>query len=759
MVNIAIGNSRFEKYWNNTNFSWEELCKRLSTPIVTREKYISYLNLSKDKQSSIKDVGGFVGGELKNGARKRDTVKNRSILTLDLDNLTSMEEVYKIEKKLNTMGWAYCIYSTHKHSKKTPRIRLVGIFNKNIGPLEYEYISRRIGKIIGMDYIDHTTFQAERLMYWPSRSSDGDWYFSSNGNDCIDTKSLLANDWKDRNNWPMHPLENEIRIKEIGKRQQDPTTKTGFIGAFCKTYPISKVITELLPDVFIEGKENRYTYSQGTTANGAVVYDDLWLYSHHSTDPGSCQLLNAFDLLRIHKHGGSMNKTLEEIAKLSEVKEEMAKKDFGEDYADWKRDLERDKKGNITNKIDNLKKILINEFDVRYDLWSKNYLFSTEKWTQESKYIEDRDFDNFLEYIETTYNITSSMNRIVTAIKNTGDIKAFHPLKDYLESLKWDGISRVETLLCKCFGCENTKYIREITKKWLSAAIARIYKPGVKIDHVLTLAGTEDLGKSSFFRILAGEEYFTDSLTLYDMKDKTGCEKIIGSWIVELAELAGMKKADTETVKSFIVRNSDKYRPAFGRVVQIKERSCVFGATTNNIEGFLRDITGNRRYWIINDISKALDQEWLSANRDQIWAEVMQIWKKETLYLSGESKIIANKIQDSMLDSDDTYDLIKDFLLLPIPVNYYQLDIYDKREYIELALRKEKNIKYKELIERKEVCIGEIWHELLKKPIEDMNKLKTNSIKLILKKLGYIMTEKRYKYGMYGRQRLYSKYK
>lgn len=146
------------------------------------------------------------------------------------------------------------------------------------------------------------------------------------------------------------------------------------------------------------------------------------------------------------------------------------------------------------------------------------------------------------------------------------------------------------------------------------------------------------IGKSTFFAKLAGE-WFSDSLTLTDMKDKAGYEKLQGYWMLELGELAGMRKTDVEVVKSFISRSDDKYRASYGVNVESHPRQCVIVGSTNAESGFLRDITGNRRFWPVRISGESNKKAWQMSKEEvqQIWAETLVLYKKgEKLYLEGD---------------------------------------------------------------------------------------------------------------------------
>ena len=213
--------------------------------------------------------------------------------------------------------------------------------------------------------------------------------------------------------------------------------------------------------------------------------------------------------------------------------------------------------------------------------------------------------------------------------------RAYHPVKEYLDSLpKWDGISRVDNLLIDYFGATDNSYTKAVIRKTMVAAVARIYRPGTKFDSVLILNGPQGIGKSTFFAKLAGD-WFSDSLTITDMKDKSGAEKLQGYWLLELGELAGMRKTDVEIVKSFISRADDKYRASYGVNVESHPRQCVIVGSTNAESGFLRDITGNRRFWPVRISGNGKKKAWQMTKEEvqQIWAETLVLYEKgEKLY-------------------------------------------------------------------------------------------------------------------------------
>ena len=212
-LDIATGVSRKTKTWKNKPVRWSELLDRLSQTTRTPETVAEYKSMSRDKQSDLKDVGGFVGGYCNNGSRSN--VRHRSVLCLDADFADA--ELWPDWEFL--YGNAAAIYSTHKHTPNKPRLRLVVPLARNVEPDEYQAIGRRVAATLGIDKFDDTSYQPQRLMYWPSTSQDGEYVFDYIDAPLLDPDVVLGtyHDWRDISAWPMSSRSSEI-IKEIAAK-------------------------------------------------------------------------------------------------------------------------------------------------------------------------------------------------------------------------------------------------------------------------------------------------------------------------------------------------------------------------------------------------------------------------------------------------------------------------------------------------------------------------------------------------------------
>ncbi|CUP13526.1 virulence-associated E family protein [Clostridium disporicum] len=760
---IAIGNSRRDKAFKIVDVTWEQFLNKVSNTIRTVETVDEYGKMNKAKKDDIKDVGGFVGGKLKDGRRSKDSVEFRSMLTLDLDYAENdlWEQVTKRFK------FACCIYSTHKHKRDKNRLRLIIPLSRNVNADEYTAIGRLISSDIGIEQFDDSTYEPARLMYWPSTSSNGEFIFEKQDGEFLNPDSILSRyeDYRDSSKWPISSRQNKVIKNNISHqmqalaKQSNPLEKEGLIGAFCRAYTMEEAIDKFLNHIYKPSLiKGRYDYVEADSTSGLVIYEDKFAYSHHATDKAANVLCNAFDLVRIHKFS-ELDVNIDEDTRTSRLpsfkamrkfctKDELVQKqitnekmkDIGQEFGELEDNdnkLEIDLTGEIKDTLNNIVKILRNDKNLHGIAYNKHKDMLDVKgklpWIRLKEGWNDSDLASLKIYLEKKYNIWSPA-KLKDALLAVATERAFHPVIDYLENLEeWDGKERLETLLIKYLGAEDNAYTREVTRKTLVAAIARVYEPGVKFDSVLILNGKQGMGKSTLFSKLGGK-WFSDNLTLEDMKDKTAAEKLQGFWIMELGELAGMRKAEVENVKSFITRTDDKYRASYGVNVESHPRQCIIVGTTNNKGGFLRDVTGNRRFWPVTvDPDKALSSPWDLEDVDKIWAEALYVYKQgEELYLKGEVLEIASKEQSEAMESDDREGLVREYLNKLLPNNWSSMNLYERRKFLngdDLAGGQVGTEK------RKAVCSMEIWCECFGKDASSLKKSDSYEITAIMSKI------------------------
>lgn len=789
---IATADSRKATQWRNQKMTWEQLCDRLAQNKVTRETQAEYLAMKKDDQDNIKDVGGFVAGHLTGGVRKTHAVACRSLLTLDADHCDDATSIF-IDSAL--MGRQHAVYSTHKHTTGHPRLRVIIPLSREVSAEEYVPIARRMAEMIGIDYFDDSTYEPARLMYWPSSSTDGEVVYYAAKGEVLDADSMLATyrNWRDVSEWPVSSRVSAI-VSRHADKAEDPRTKKGVVGAFCRTYSVPEAIASFLSEVYTEGDHGRYTYAQGSTSNGVRIYDDgLFAYSSHATDPACGRNLNAFDLVRIHLFG-DQDEAAHEGTPVASLPSYQAMKKFAledkqvvltmnrESYAEAQRDfvavaenattkeevnddtwmerLKRNKQG-IVPSIDNMRLIIDNDPRlkgkvVRNGFNHRDMVVADLPWRKASKhelYWNNEDNDALLCYMSARPWEVEGKEKILTALNASLQNTKVHPVRDYLHSLTWDGVERLDTLLIDYLGAEDSALTRAMTRKVFTAAVARIEQPGVKFDYVLTLVGPEGIGKSTIIRAM-GREWYSDSLITIEGKE--GMEAVQGKWLIEIGELTSYKKSTAEMYKAFLSKQDDTFRPAFARSVEVYPRQCVFFATTNE-DHFLKGDTGNRRWWCVRvGETKAVKDVFSldEATVGQLWAEARHRYESgETLYLPEHLEKQARQAQqdNNEIEGDARMGMVEAFLKQPVPAKWATMGADARRQYILTA-----DLLAPDGVEMREyVCAIEILAECFGEKVDGMARYKTREMNAILRSLGLEDIGVRRNKGPYGAQRYY----
>lgn len=747
-MKIATAGSARSKKWRTQETTWDGIVRRLRETTRTGETCAEYRRMTKEEQGRKKEAaGGFVGGAVNGGRRIAGAVQERWLITLDADEA----RVGDWENAILMNDLAMCAYTTHSHTPEKPRLRWVLPLTRAVSREEYEPLCRMVARDLGiLETLDPSTYQPERLMYWPTTSVDGEYLFLEQDGQWLNPDVVLrrygrGDAWRSVDAWPMASREREIVRREL-RHAEDPCAKRGIVGAFCRTFDVPMAIDTFLPDIYEEAGNGRYTYLHGSTAAGAVLYGDgSWLYSNHSTDPAWGKLCNAFDLVRLHKFGEldegrdsmddeditrlpsykAMSEWAAELAevKLTTINERLNR--ASEDFADmgncdggeencaqrategqedgnteteggdgWKKKLVvNHKTGEAEPTIENALLIMQNDPLLRgaiatNEFLSRPVLRRDVPWRGKGGVDAGRDGAPWTDaddaglrlYMESVWGL-KSRNAIQDAWAIECGRNGFHPVKEYLLGLKWDGKERLDTMLIRWLNAEDNAFVRAAARKWMCAAVARVMQPGRKFDQMLVLVGKQGIGKSTLARTLS-RGWFTDSIQRLDGKD--AYESLRGVWIVELAELAATKRSETETIKNFITKTEDTYRPAYGRHTVVYPRQCLFYGTTNDPD-FLKDKSGNRRFWPVEvegfDRGRLLG---LEEEVDQLWAEAVVRWRageclwmdEEELWLAAQAAQEAHTVQDELVGQ------ILEFLDRPLPENWEKLSVEERTDYI-----------------------------------------------------------------------------
>ena len=793
-IKISSAGSRKSTHWPTQTLYWSEMVDRLRTPVRGTETLTEYMSLTKSKQDELKDVGGFVAGTLLGNRRKASNVIGRDVITLDLDNIQPAQTQDTL-RRVSGLGCGYVVYSTRKHHDSKPRLRVLVPLGRTATADEYEPLARKLASILGIELCDPTTFEASRLMYWPSASSDSTFVYAFEDKPFLDTDALLNQyrDWRNVAEWPEVPGAQQSHIR-LAARQGDPTVKTGVVGAFCRIYNIYSAIDTFLPGEYIacDDGTGRFTFTGGSTTGGAVVYDNgNFLYSHHATDPTSGKLVNAFDLVRLHKFGhfdddakpDTPTNKLPSFAAacefavsdtnvanvLNQERYDKAVQEFSanpldsSETANWISKLAvSPTTGRPAKTTDNILVILENDPLLKGKLafdefanrglvlgalpWGSSIGTAAQQWT-------DIDDAGLRHYLERTYGI-SGKERIYDAVALCAHKHTFNDVKSYLKSVNWDEVKRLDSLLVDYLGAKDTPYTRAVIRKSLVAAVARAMTPGCKYDYMPILSGPQGLGKSTFLRLL-GRRWYSDSLTTFEGKEAS--EMLQGIWINEIGELNGLSKSETNAVKQFLSRTEDIYREPYGRRTGIYPRRCVFFGTTNDNE-FLKDRTGNRRFWPVDvGLQPVTKNVWIDLENEvgQIWAEAYVYWQLgERLYLTGAAEEESKVEQEIHRESNTKEGVIREFADRAVPIGWDKRSLAERRLYWTSEFGQESV----DTVARDRICAAEVWCECLGGDLKFMRRADTLEINGILANApGWIKHNSTARFGCYGPQKGFDK--
>ncbi|MFP9139237.1 VapE domain-containing protein [Devosia sp. XGJD_8] len=792
----------------NKKGSWLTLRQLLGKPTKTNEKHKVYLKMSRDEQLHLKSINGWISGaQCEGGTRNLRSVKPRDVASFDMDY--PWESFFPdMESGIHWLASYECVVlSTRSSTEEKPRYRVIMPMARFVQPDEWMPLCRIISFRIDyeqqpMEQVDVVSSRRAQMMFLPTISKDQPYQFLHNQGSVIDPDEMFAwyeenhGDYRDLSALPLYKGEEGIR--KHADKAEDPWLKPGVIGDWCRAWPIEDLIAEFLSDIYDDrtehGAKPRYTYTGGSAANGAVVEDNgRFLYSHHGTDPVGEQLVNAWDLYRIHKFGmldesvyeakvsmmdRPSSKRMREFVETDEryrAERTKSRYDLGailddsevgdEDFEDGEEEVEEDlrseytdeaqpepdttaddewgfseadlgpadadeppkdkpkakkpgkgknpkaktwfgeelevnKNGDVVSSVHNVAAILYNDprfyGKLRWDeftgvvrvfdnIASRSDNIPTlicqdklwgDRWTQMGHATIRAILATPNGAGKVGYGLSTVAKRdiadgvILAAMRNR-----YHPIKNYLEAEEWDGQARVEGPFVDYLGLADTPYARETAKLVLIASVARIYEPGTKFDYAPVLQGDQGIRKSTFIRTLYTSRWFGE--VACDLGDvQKVAEAISGKWGNELPEMAAQNKSEVTDAKAFLSRQEDTVRMAYAREVSVIKRQSVFWGTTNE-DIYLKDRTGNRRFWPLHVTTRTIDTGKLAEELPQLWAEALELYSAMRamyprvqhedlpLMLTGSAEAEAKHHQEGVrqkaMDEDWTAELAEHF--------------------------------------------------------------------------------------------------
>lgn len=653
-LTIYTANSRKTKVLQRAPMDVQELFSRLGQSQAIPYTLDAYKALKKAQQDELKDVGAYIAGELRDGRRKAGAVLSRCAAVLDADNLPAGGTDDFI-RRVEALNVCCCIHSTAKHSPAAPRLRVVVPFLEDIPAEQYSPVTRRLCQLIQpeMTWFDPTTAEAGRIMYNPAHCQDvAPVYQIIEGAGFLDASALLEQlgGWMDPAVWPKFPR--ETAPAQLAAKQEDPEAKDGVVGAFCRCYDVPAAMEKFLPSVYDSAGEGRYTFAGGSTYGGAILYENgKFLFSHHATDPAGGRLVNAFDLVRLHRFGDLDDEAkdgtptvrlpsyqaMKELARKDEaVSEELARAVFA-NYtaapADSTALLNLGRHSGEVLSIDVLQSALdAHGVSVRLN----QITYKVEITGMPAAYSAENAVNTLPTLLMDTLNIAKikgvTKAKISDYLYSIADTARYNPVLDMFHGTQWDGCFRFKRLL-EIIHIDESSFQALLFRKWLIQCVAMAHNtPGFieAAEGVLTIQGEQGAGKTTLLRKLAiRPEWFSEGVSL-DMRNKDDIIRAVSVWITELGELESTLKKNQESLKAFLTQKVDRIRAPYAAEATERVRRTSFGATVNP-DTFLRDPTGERRFWVIPiekiDLSEllALDEDWFR----QLWAEVYIWWRQD----------------------------------------------------------------------------------------------------------------------------------
>jgi len=747
---VLTAPKRNSLHWAQGSITWGELIEWLRTPADVKEAG-SYLlgTLRRTTVTHKKDAAPCTGMH-----RTSPAVVSRSALTLDADTPKG-----DLPAAVARLGCAAIVHTTYSSSPDDLRYRVILPLDREVTPDEYHAAVVTLVKRLGEESFDRGSSEPARYMFKPAAQEPG-WFRSwvTEGAP-LRADDLLA-DWDA--DLSSTPLPTPSRSK------RDPYQIDGTVGAFNRSYDDWAELIDAydLPYEDVDGE--RWQLVGATSVAGMGVMGPGLVFSHHITDPAYGQACSAFDLVRLHHFShldtghedAPVNRRPSQAAMLdlasrdARVVADLVGADFTEELGDWKLGLKvQPKSGELVDSIRNWD--LICENDPAFTLLHFNEFTLAVETSGDLPWrplaaggptFTATDRADLCLYLERAYHLRPSRTLIDELVNTTAARVRVNPVRDYLETLSWDGTPRVETCLP---GVRATTYTRMVARKCMVAAVARVLDPGCKWDHTLVLYGLEGLGKSYWVDRMS-QGY---SANLGRVGDKDTLLTMQRNWIMTADEGFSLRKAEAEAAKEFLTRTVDVFRAPYDSRPMAYPRHCVIWATTND-EVFLRRQEGNRRFLIVQCETKVNFNQLTDEYVGQVWAEAMTLYQAgERLYLDDRQSTVAAVEREHFIEEDALEGMVSEYLATPVPASWERMSP-EARVQWRADFANDLVAPGPGRIER--VCTVQLWVEALGRRFGEHNRAHLLDLSNAMKRVpGWAPLPGRHRLAHYGVQQVY----
>lgn len=655
---IGVNTKKLKLVEHNFNTPLEALA---NTPLNTIDKDVDFESYKK------KEAINFLSGDITPNAdgsytRNDDNLKSRDLIIVDIENtgLTSQKVQTIIQEKLSS--YKYLLYSTISHKLNNPRLRLALEPSRYIVKDEYKPTIQHVMGLVGINY-DTCSYTWSQPQGLPIVVRDNEHIF---------IKHLEGEPY---------PVQ---KAKKLKKR------KSSSENISIQPVPHDEVISII--EKYIENEQdklqerNEYYLSclaviAKSVVSGEIEYDtaiecmELLALGNDKWKENNVEELNG----EIKRANGSIGYFKNNYTFISKFQKTQQKIKTTNVLTNASLEITTDEKGKVIQTLENLEKIILSITPIAYNELTDVIEISDKQ--RKIKPLEKRDKELLRMEIGKRFNFKAKIIDLDTAIVSASDKFRYHPIKNQILAVSWDGVHRAESFFIDVLGVEDNVYNRECTRKWLLASLTRLFNNGVKFDEMIILQGGQGIGKSTTLQRLS-LGYYTD------ITEKISDEvtfKIMRTWLVELSELSTMMKTDSDSFKAWLSATKDTVRKKYGSDPNDYPRAFTVLGTTNNKE-ILKDRTGNRRYWLMYcDKDKIKNTIWSLDNNYilQLWAEVYQWYDNgENLLISEETALHMAKISTGALEYNPLEERINSILEMHVPNNWKDIISNSKKRFI-----------------------------------------------------------------------------